>query len=110
MIAALEGLVCDVLPDEDAGGQQDGFQRQNDRQQWEGIFVKPPSVRGRLCIDPQPKRHTKTLDDEEIRRSNEAANGMQHAMMEQELLLIVFFNSEDLLNVTGGGPGRVARF
>jgi len=31
-------------------------------------------------------------------------------MMEQELLLIVFFNSEDLLNVTGGCPGRVARF
>ena len=60
------------------------------------------------CVLTHNHSYTQTLDDEEIGRSDEAANGMERAMMEQELLLIVLFNSEDLLNVTDGRPGRVA--
>jgi hypothetical protein len=34
-----EGLIGDVLPDENAGRQQNGFERKNEREQGERVFI-----------------------------------------------------------------------
>ena len=45
VIASLEGLVRNVLPDQDAGCQKDSLEREHEGKQRKGIFVKAPTGR-----------------------------------------------------------------
>ena len=100
MIAPLEGIVRDILADEDAGSEEDRFQREDAGQQWKGVFVKLP-VGARPHIDPYPCNDTKTLHGEEKRRADETPHGIERPMMKKKFLFILFFDAQNYIRCCG---------
>ena len=111
VVAPFRGTVHGILPDQHAGGEQYGLDRQEGRQQRIGERVNSPGVPRINLVKRDPNGDQHALANDKMDCAEERADRVKHAVQEGEFLPVLLFDLQDGFDTVGcrlpGGWRRI---
>lgn len=102
VIAPFQSSVDQALADQHAGGEENGFEREDRREQRERIFVE--SVMREKVAEDDPADHERALKNDKLNGADEPADPVKQTVMNRQSFFILLFKAKDCVDALGGGP------